>query len=226
MHPKDKERIDAMSAITKLQSRAAYLESGRVEGVLADSLSVRLESGLLSAKRAKSCLVAPEVGDKVLCAIDPDAVYVLSVLEGAKATDSVTISAQGDLKLQARDGRVSVCASKGVDIVGGQDVGLTGAEVHVRAKKGTVAVEEMGFFGRRLAAEIQKISLFAGEMNSVLTRVHQKAKRVFRVIEEIDQTRAGIVDIRAQSVVGIRSENTVVSARVLTKIDGEQVHIG
>lgn len=213
-----------MSAITKTQSRAAYLESGRVESVLADSVNVRLESGVLPAKRAKSCLVAPEAGDKVLCAVDTDGVYVLSVLEGAK--DTVTIASSGDLKLQARDGRVSVCASKGVDIVGGHDVAVTGAEVHVRAGKGTVAISELGFFGRRVAAEIQRVSLFADEVNSVLTRVHQKAKRVFRVIEEIDQTRAGTVDVRAQHLVGIRSENTVVSARVLTKIDGEQVHIG
>lgn len=215
-----------MSAIQKLQSRAAYLESGRVEGVAAGVVHVKLESGVLAAKRAKSCLVAPEVGDKVLCAVDPEGVYVLSVLEGREHDGVTTIASEGDLKLTARDGRVSVCASKGVDVVGGQDVAVTGPQVHIRAQKATVAVEELGFFGKRVAAEMQRISLFAETLDSVFDRVHQKAKRVFRVIEEIDQTRAGIVDMRAQSVVGIRSENTVVSARVLTKIDGEQVHIG
>jgi hypothetical protein len=49
---------------------------------------------------------------------------------------------------------------------------------------------------------------------------------VFRFVEEIDQTRAGTVDLRAQNLMAIRGENAVISARVLAKVDGEQIHIG
>ena len=40
------------------------------------------------------------------------------------------------------------------------------------------------------------------------------------------ETRAGTVDMRAQKMIGIRGENAVISARVLAKIDGEQIHVG
>jgi hypothetical protein len=119
-----------------------------------------------------------------------------------------------------------VCGSEGVDVAAAGPVTIAGQEVHVRAQRGTVAVQEMGFFGRLLQAEVGKVALVAQEVDSVVTRLSQRAKRVFRFVEEIDQTRAGTVDIRAQSLLGLRAENAVVSARVLAKIDGEQIHIG
>ena len=70
------------------------------------------------------------------------------------------------------------------------------------------------------------MTVLAQEIDSIATRVSQKAKRAFRFIEEIDQTRAGAVDIRAQRMLGLRGENAVISARVLAKLDGEQIHIG
>jgi hypothetical protein len=73
---------------------------------------------------------------------------------------------------------------------------------------------------------VAKVSLVAQEVDSVLTRLTQRAKRVFRFVEEIDQTRAGTVDMRAQNLIAIRGENAVISARVLAKVDGEQIHLG
>jgi hypothetical protein len=73
---------------------------------------------------------------------------------------------------------------------------------------------------------VAKIALAAQEVDSALGRLTQRAKRVFRFVEEIDQTRAGTVDLRAQGLVGIRGENAVIAARVLAKVDGEQIHLG
>jgi len=217
-----------MSAAKNVKRVEAYLETGIVLTAAAGAtggLDVSLATGAFPATLAKSCLVAPEVGDKVLCAIDGDGVYVLAVLAG-RAGAATKIAATGDLHLEARGGRVSVCGSEGVDVAGAGPVTIAGPEVHVRAQRGTVAVQELGFFGRLLQAEVGKVALVAQEVDSVVTRLSQRAKRVFRFVEEIDQTRAGTVDIRAQSLLGLRAENAVISARVLAKLDGEQIHIG
>lgn len=213
-----------MTAVKKLAAAGTYLESGRVERV-GSTIEVRLETGTYDARRAKSCLVAPEAGDRVLCAVEPDGVFVLAVLEGREGAPT-KLTADGDLHVQARGGRVSVCGSAGVDVASGGAVALTGAEVHVRAQKGSVAVSELGFFGRLVRAEVTKVALLAQEVDSRMARLTQRAKRVFRFVEEIDQTRAGTVDMRAENLIGIRGENAVVGARVLAKIDGEQIHIG
>jgi hypothetical protein len=218
-----------MGAAKKLARIEAYLESGVVERIAADvrggPFEVRLATGSFGAARAKSCLVAPEVGDKVLCAVDSDAVYVVAVLSG-HAGGATTIATDGDLTLEARGGRVAVRGHEGVDVASGGAVGIAGTEVHVRARKGTVAVEELGFFGRLVQAEVTRVAVLAEQVDSVVTRLSQRAKRVFRFVEEVDQTRAGTVDVRAQGLLGLRAENAVISARVLTKVDGEQIHIG
>jgi hypothetical protein len=214
-----------MNAIKKIASTAAYLESGTVERITAGSIAVRLGNGVLDARRAKSCLVAPEASDKVLCAIEPEEIYVLAVLEG-QPEQPTRLIADGDLELSARGGRVAVSAGRSVDIVSGGAVAMTSAELHVRAGRGSVAVEELGYLGRLVRAEVTKVALFAQEVDSVLSRLSQRARRVFRFVEEIDQTRAGTIDMRAEELMGIRGENTVISARVLAKLDGEQVHIG
>ena len=86
-----------------------------------------------------------------------------------------------------------------------------------------MAIDELGFFGRLVQAEVTRVALVAQEVDSVLTRLTQRAKRVFRFVEEIDQTRAGTVDVRAESLLALRGENAVISARVLAKVDGEQI---
>ena len=214
-----------MSAAKKIVRREAYLEAGTVERA-GEMIEVSLGTGACEARRAKSCLVAPEVGDSVLCALKPDGeAFVVAVLAGREGAPT-KLAVDGDLALQARGGRVSLCSSEGVDIVSGGAVAMTSAELHVRAKEGTMAIEELGFFGRLVQAEVAKVSLVAQEVDSVLTRLTQRAKRVFRFIEEIDQTRAGTVDMRAQNLIAIRGENAVISARVLAKVDGEQIHLG
>jgi hypothetical protein len=220
-----KEGIEIMSAAKKIVRREAYLESGKVERI-GEMIEVSLGTGICEARRAKSCLVAPEVGDSVLCTLEPDGeAFVVAVLAGREGAPT-KLAVDGDLALQARGGRVSLCSSEGVDIVSGGAVAMTSAELHVRAKKGTMAIEELGFFGRLVQAEVAKVSLVAQEVDSVLTRLTQRAKRVFRFVEEIDQTRAGTVDMRAQNLIAIRGENAVISARVLAKVDGEQIHLG
>lgn len=213
-----------MTAAKKLARSEPRLEAGQVERI-GETIEVRFSTGVYGARRAKSCLVAPEVGDRVLCAIEPETSYILAVLEGREGA-ATRLVGDGDLHIQAKGGRVGLCGSDGVDVASGGDVSISGAEVNLRAQKGSVAVEELGFVGRLLRADIAKVALLAQEVDSVLTRLSTRAKRIFRFVEEIDQTRAGTVDLRAQELLAMRGENTLISARVLAKVDGEQIHLG
>ncbi len=214
-----------MTAAKKLGSTEMYLETGTVERILSGTIKVRRGTGSYQARRAKSCLVAPEIGDTVLCASGPEGAFALAVLQGREGAPT-RLAADGDLSIESSNGRVTVSSPEAVDLMSGGTVALTSAEIHVRAAKGSVAIEELGFFGRLVQAQVAKVALAAEEVDSVLTRLTQRAKRVFRFVEEVDQTRAGTVDLRAQGLVGIRGENAVISARVLAKVDGEQIHLG
>lgn len=211
-----------MEAARKLVERRPELEAGSVERTTG-GLAVRLASGVQGARRAKSCLVLPEPGDRVLCAIEPDRVYVLAVLEGRAAT---RVSAEGDLTVDVPCGRLALRSAEGLDLLGARDVRLAADELEVSARRGTVLVGELGFVGRLLEAQAKKVSLVAHEVDAAVGSLFQRAKRAFRIVEEIDQLRAGTVDIRAERLAAVRAETTVIAARVLAKIDAEQVHIG
>ncbi len=211
-----------MNAAKKLMHTTPTLQTGTVTR-LGAKLEVRVRGGSSRARRAKSCLVAPELGDTVLCAMDANGCWVLAVLEGP--TSTTKLEAEGDLEVVA--GRnLSLHAAQDAELVGGNAVAVGASELHVRADSATVSAPRLGFLGRIVHAELSRLSLVAEEVDQTIERLALKAKRVFRVVDELDQTRAGSVDLRAQELMAVRGENTVIAARVLAKVDGEQVHIG
>jgi hypothetical protein len=212
----------ASSLARKLARTDVTLECGNVVGTGA-VFEVRLADGVVSARRAKSCVVAPALGDRVLCAVEAGEAFVLAVLEGEP---DVRIAVDGQLEVEARGGRLALRSSERVDIVSAGAVAVASSEITLSAKRSTVAVDELGFVGRLVQAKATKVALFAEELDSMVTRVTQRAKRVFRFVEQLDQTRAGAVDLRAAGLFGIRGENALIAARQVAKVDGEQIHIG
>ena len=212
------------ATVRQLTPEGVCLDTGWIDGSEPD-LTVVLPAGRFRARRAKSCLVAPDAGDRVLCGLDDDSVYVLAVLDGQPGAPT-RLEAAGDVRLQAPSGRLGLSASKGVDVVGAGDVAISGGELSLRARRGSIALEELGFVGRVLNARVSKVSLVAEQLDTRLTRWIQRVKRAFRFVEDLEQLRAGTVDIRAERLAAVRADNTIIAARTVAKIDGEQVHIG
>jgi hypothetical protein len=175
--------------------------------------------GAIAATRAKSCLVAPDAGDRVLCALDGGRVFVLAVLEGAAA--STRVVTDGDLAIES-GGELALTAGSGATGL----LRFAARELRVRAKVAAIAADELGFVGRTVEAQLEKLAVVAAQIESRADRLLQRAKQAFRFVEGLEQVRAGVVDIRAESLAALRGQNTVVAARALAKLDGEQVKIG
>jgi transglutaminase/protease-like cytokinesis protein 3 len=60
----------------------------------------------------------------------------------------------------------------------------------------------------------------------VLERWSQKVKRAYRKVEQIDELRAQNIDYSADQTMSLHSENALVTAEGLVKVDGEQIHLG
>ncbi len=187
-----------MNPARKLQPPPSELASAIMVEV-GPTPRVRIGDEVFEARRAKSCLVAPAQGDRVLCAIEPDAVFVLAVLTSDES--ATRVGADSELSIEA-------------------------PHVVIGARECTVAVDRLGFFGGLVNAHVNKFAVIADELDAIAERVSQRAKRVFRMVEELDQLRAGTVDVRAENLASIRAENALISARVLAKIDGEQINLG
>jgi hypothetical protein len=155
------------------------------------------------ARRALSCLVEPEPGDRVLVARSggvADA-YVLAVLE--RAGDApVSLVSPRDTELRSA-GTLSIVAP--ATIIATPTFSLHSAVAKVHATRVTAVL---------------------GAVDALLDRIVLRAKQAFRVVEGVDHLRAGQVDYEAKGTLSLHAENTTMTAEGLVKVDGEQIQLG
>jgi len=200
-------------------------ETARVLSVSPEGTMVQSEGGVYRARRAVSCLVAPEVDDVVLLATsERGACYVLAVLEREATT--TRLSVEGDLEVGSTGGQIRIAAPEGVDLVSQKRVGVVAAEVKVNAVEANVATQKATVVGRFLQTEFERIKSFATTIDGVFGRFSQRAKSSIRRVEGLEQLKAEHIDHSAQKTMTLHGENAVVTARQLVKVDGEQIHVG
>lgn len=202
-----------METLAVQETGAAAGTIGTVVAIAEDRCRVRTDDERgIEARRAVSCLVAPEEGDRVLV-FEPGSAspYVLAVLERPEG-GPVRLTAEGDLAVEVGSGGFAVRAAGGLELVseGELTLGADGLRVHVReARLSTGAV-----------------TLLAGRVESVLESLSLSVRRAFRRVEEIDHLRAGAIDYAAEGLTRVHGEHTVLTARQLLKSDAPQIHVG
>ena len=193
----------------KLNKAEASYAVSTVVAVEEGQLIVRLGRGDRPAVRAASCLVAPEIGDEVALVITGEGrVFVIAVLVAASER-GVDIAVEGDLRIRA-EGSLSL-ASK---------------VMNLSAAEGSFVLAKLSVLATSLVASSDSVRVAARTFDGFVERLSQTAKRCFRKVEELDQLRAARVDYRTEHEMSLRSENFLVGARKLAKVDAEQIHIG
>ena len=168
----------------------ASLQTGVVEGAADEYVSVRFGDGRTAlARRATSCLVEPLVGDRVLVAEEGDLAFLLAILE-REAGAATSLSTAGDLEIAPR-GKFVVTAPAGVHLATAHDMTLSATKLEAVADEASLMWKVVRVASRAAIAEIAKIDLVAEQSTSVIGRVFQKAKRVFRSVEETETLRTG-----------------------------------
>lgn len=213
----------------KLNRDDVTLEQGTVVQSKDGAWAVRVGGVNYTAKRAKSCLVAPNPGDEVLLSFGHRGdCFVLAVLEGSEhETNPVTkLEVEGDLEIHVGTGKFDVKAARGVSFSSGAELNLVGKSLSVSALQGTIYVEQLEHLGSRFKAEVEAMRIVGTVCDSFFERVSQRAQRSFRTIEDIDQLRANKVDYAAESTMALRAKHAVVHAEEICKVDASQVQLG
>lgn len=207
------------------QDNALLQTSGSVLETNDGELTVATDFGKFRARRALSCLIIPEAGDRVLLAGCGEEMFVLAVLERS-ATTPLQITLARDVNIAAPNGRITIAASEGIELVSAGNMGLTTATLQLRAGSARIFLNKMQYLGRRIFAEFETVKLIGSILDSVMERVCRKVKRSYRIVQELDHVRAEQIDYRARKNFSFRGKNTLVTAEELVKFDGDQIHMG
>jgi hypothetical protein len=123
---------------------------------------------------------------------------------------TVIVAPEGDLELRAPRGKVKIVAAEGFE--------LEAPSVH--AKVGEARVE-----GRTLSATFDRLKTAAGVVETSAGRILERAKNVYREVEELSQTRAGRLRLVAEKTVSLLGQRAVVKAKEDVKIKGDKVYL-
>ena len=198
---------------------------GTVEAVEGDLVVVRVSGRAVRVRRAVSCLVEPGAGDRVLVALSDES-FVLAVLARGARAPGVTLAVDGDVTLRSRGGNLALCANEAVTLTSGSKVELTAPELEVRAMKTSFFSASLSYIGRALDGEIDRVKLVARTVDRAIERVTERVQQSFRTVEQIERLKAKELDIDVEGTVNVQSDNTVMSAEKLVKVDGAQIHLG
>jgi hypothetical protein len=171
----------------------------------------------VSATLAFSCLVTPQVHDRVLyvCSADGDNIIVSIVSRPQEQTMDIEFP-QG-VNMRAPSGSISIAASK-LNMLSGEHV--------QKSTRMHLDVDELNANGIKLNASFDNIVLLAKTLSSMARQVVSKCMSYMRHSENLDQVRAASMTRSASGLYSQYAEHSVMQSRKDTKIDGERIHIG
>lgn len=200
--------------------------SGTVRAVTHRVVAVDHEDGSHLAKRAASCLLAPEVGDSVLCGVADGSVYVLAVLERASSEREQAIEVDGDLCVRSREGSVRIEAGEGeVELRAGTTARVAAPEVAVAADKGSWVGRELRLLGEHLSLSAVRISQESEYAERIAHSLKERFGKSYRDVEE-EHVRADSLTHSVRHLLRTHAETVVTTAKKLIKLDGDQIHLG
>jgi len=213
--------------ITPIQSLAEIqVQYGTIQSSNDHNYQILGQSGTCWAKPAFSCLVEPMTGDRVLFSTDTGGQgHILSIVERLDSTET-RLEFLGDVTLNASQGRLQLNGKQGINISSQQQINLVSEEYSLIAKKALFGVESISAFGSKLVAKISHVQTIAATVETVADHWLQKLKNSFRLIEGVDQQRAGDVIHTVKNLYSLRSRQAAILAKKDIKIDAERIHMG
>ncbi|MDR2881726.1 MAG: DUF3540 domain-containing protein [Azoarcus sp.] len=186
---------------------------------------VECEGQPWKCRRAASCLLKPETGDTVLLAGDSARVFLLAVIEQADAS-MTHLEMPGDVLLSAAQGNVTVHSARQVNLQGENGLTVQTDQLSLRARQGDCVVDEMQYAGRELKGTVGVVRLIGQLCETVVDRVMQISRNVFRMVEQTDQARVGYLDYEAEELARVHAKTSIVTGEKLVKVDAAQIHVG
>jgi hypothetical protein len=133
---------------------------------------------------------------------------------------------EGDLEIATQRGGIDFVAQKRIRLASRERIELASEALDVDAEKGNLRIREAKFSGERFSGWVENVKLAVKRSESVAETVIEKAKNVYRSVDELAQLEAGRVRTFVAGLYQLRSRTASLKAKKAFKVDGEKIHLG
>lgn len=189
-------------------------------------IMVRTDRSLMAMARATSCLIEPQVGDRVMYAVAAnEQAFILAVLQRDERA-ALVLAGQADIVIESRSGAVKLRGREQIELSSEGSVETVAPNVRLQALKVSLNVVEAKFTGRSILATVGNLRVIASSIESFAESVVERFSRLIRHTSGTEQVLARNMQYRTEESFSLHGKNTIVTAEQLVRIDSEQIHIG
>ncbi len=200
------------------------LQMAEVQHINEHGFQICIQNERLNATLAASCILRPNIGDKVLVvALAESAPYILAVLEQASAEQTFQFSKH--LAIHT-DENASVITAEHLELQAEQHLSLTSPELSLYAAKGKAEITHWHYKGDFLQQSVRHINTQTELLETVTESTHLQAERSFSQLADLQHEVIGRVQTLVQQDYRLDCEYADIFAEQDVKIDAEQVHLG
>lgn len=200
------------------------LQIAEVQHTNEHGFQVCIQNERFNATLAASCILRPNIGDKVLIVALPESTaYILAVLEQASAEQTFQFSKHLTIHT---DENASIITAEHLELQAEQHLSLTSPELSLYAAKGKAEITQWHYKGDFLQQSVRHISTQAHLVETVTESTHLQAERSFSQIADLQHEMIGRVRTLVQQDYRLDCEYADIFAEQDVKIDAEQIHLG
>jgi len=201
------------------------LVKATVKGVSKNSLMIDAGFGVVNARTAFSCLVAPVVGDIVLVNQSANAYHVLAVLERSAEQD-MTLSFPANVKMQATQGKLDLISTEDISLLTSAETHLIASKLNMTSGNMDVTTGKLTSRTKEVESHSQSVKLYTDIINTVAKQITQRTEILVRWVEGVETLNIGNLIQTVRKNYTSHSHQAVITARKDMRIDGERIHMG
>jgi len=176
---------------------------------------VKTDKGLLPAMVSASCLLSPEVGDRVILLADSEQLYITSILVKASQAEQV-LTVPGQLTVNAKAIKFN---SEETFEVEAKTVGFSASVANFKFGVLNQLALKMALVAEKLDVTAQRIRRTAKQEYTLFDQQHER-------VTDTKNVQAGRWIQRVHKQWIARSERTTITASKEVKLDGKRIDLG
>lgn len=201
------------------------LVKATVKGVSTHSLMIELNIGVINARIAFSCLVAPMVGDSVLVNRSGNDYFVLSVLE-RHAEQDMALNFPSSVKMTALKGQIDIISGRDVNLLSTAKTNLLSSEINMTSGEMNINASKLSANATDIESHSQTAKLYTHMLSTVAKQMSQKTEVLIRWVEKVETLNIGNLIQNIRQNYTSHANQAVITASKDMRIDAERIHMG